>query len=178
MRLFLAIKLPERTVNTITKAIEPIRRDHADARWVPTQNYHITLAFLGESWEPEEVIPRVERAVYDIPSFRMSTLTGGVFIDDKLTYYVDFYRAKPLETLVDALFRELAIEKKYKFIPHVTVAKAKVPSKQQYMHIKRKWEQTEIEHDFDVTQIGLYESILTNQAPVYREVALFDLPDS
>ena len=44
MRLFIAIELP----NGLKKELERLRTAIPGARWVPTEQLHLTLAFLGE----------------------------------------------------------------------------------------------------------------------------------
>jgi 2'-5' RNA ligase len=49
MRLFIAIELPEE----VRKMLAGLRRDMAGLRWVPREQLHLTLLFLGEVGEGE-----------------------------------------------------------------------------------------------------------------------------
>lgn len=48
MRLFIAIELPLAVRDRIAHRAEEIRRQLPPARWVPPQNLHLTLCFLGD----------------------------------------------------------------------------------------------------------------------------------
>jgi 2'-5' RNA ligase len=175
MRLFLGIKLSEETKKIFHEQFLDLKEDYADARWVPPENYHITLEFFGEFPQYKPLLPVLEEVAFESEPFDLMTLSGGVFIDDKLTLYVDFYKSKPIEDIVRNVREKLLIDNKYKFIPHVTVGKYRVPSKQQYFHMKKKFEKVKFEHIFHVDEITLFESVLTPTHPMYHELALFKL---
>lgn len=48
MRCFIAINLDDSLKENIDQTIAPLRKGAWDIRWVPAQNLHITLKFLGE----------------------------------------------------------------------------------------------------------------------------------
>ena len=48
VRLFVALRPPPDAVAHADTALEPVRREHPDLRWVPAQRWHLTLAFYGE----------------------------------------------------------------------------------------------------------------------------------
>jgi len=48
MRLFIAINLPAPLRDGIHDASRPLRDARLPVRWVPPENYHLTLKFLGE----------------------------------------------------------------------------------------------------------------------------------
>jgi 2'-5' RNA ligase len=63
MRLFVAIDLPDDTRGAIAREQERLARllDRSDLRWVPPEQIHLTLAFIGQS--PEERLPFIAEAV-------------------------------------------------------------------------------------------------------------------
>ena len=48
MRSFVAIELPAALRGELVRRVEELRRELPPARWVPVENYHLTLLFLGE----------------------------------------------------------------------------------------------------------------------------------
>ncbi|MGH2688876.1 MAG: RNA 2',3'-cyclic phosphodiesterase, partial [Actinomycetota bacterium] len=49
MRLFVAVGIPERQKRSVEKAVQVLRLAIGDAgRWVPRENWHATVKFLGE----------------------------------------------------------------------------------------------------------------------------------
>ncbi|MDR1786718.1 MAG: RNA 2',3'-cyclic phosphodiesterase [Spirochaetaceae bacterium] len=48
MRLFVALPPPAGFLDRLDEALFPLRSRRRDLRWVPRENTHITLAFLGE----------------------------------------------------------------------------------------------------------------------------------
>jgi RNA 2',3'-cyclic 3'-phosphodiesterase len=59
-RLFIAINLPENVKDSIEKELEKIKYDFTDdVRFVDRENWHITVAFLGDQ-EDEAILPILE----------------------------------------------------------------------------------------------------------------------
>src|SRR5581483_10950021 len=50
LRLFVAFEIPEPVRELVGDAVAPIRELHPRARWVPAENQHVTLKFLGATW--------------------------------------------------------------------------------------------------------------------------------
>lgn len=48
MRVFIAVKLPDKTRNNIARSVEQLKPFVTQGKFVPEENYHITLHFLGE----------------------------------------------------------------------------------------------------------------------------------
>ena len=48
MRLFIAIMLPEEAGKKILKFADALKRKGVTGRFVPLENLHLTLAFIGE----------------------------------------------------------------------------------------------------------------------------------
>lgn len=175
MRLFLGIKIPDNTKKLIHEQFADLQQDYADARWVPERNYIISLQYFGEIRDVDYLTSVLEEVAFENEPFSLMTLSGGIFIDSKLTLYIDFYREKKIENIVTTLREKLQIEDKHKYIPQITVGKARVPSKQQYFHMKKKFEKITFHHQFEVEEIVLLESVLTADSPTYKEVKSFKL---
>jgi len=48
MRLFVAVTPPHEALDELEAAVAPLRSSCPDLRWTGRQNWHVTLAFLGE----------------------------------------------------------------------------------------------------------------------------------
>ncbi len=83
LRCFIAIELPAGLKRAIYSGTERLRQSGADARWVPEENLHLTLKFLGST--PEEKVPDIREALRSAVSSRRSFSIGfegaGVFPD-------------------------------------------------------------------------------------------------
>ena len=92
MRLFAAIRPPDRVLDHLANALDLISLPHqARNPWAPRANWHITLAFYGEV--PDGLTPDIERrldaVVQQTPPFRLSLAGAGVFNRDTCWVGVD-----------------------------------------------------------------------------------------
>lgn len=81
MRLFAALLPSRESLDEIARALEPYRELCPDLRWVPQENWHVTLAFFGEV--PETILPdlsaRLERAAGRYAPMTVSFTGVGAF---------------------------------------------------------------------------------------------------
>jgi len=159
----------------LARAISALEKSVVGARWVPVQNIHVTLAFLG----------RVEDG-------RVSTLSAA--IADAVQSHVDFTvrlgelgafpsarRARVIWAGLDDPTRGLAgladsvaealealgfAREARAFQPHATIARLKQPALVELIV-------TPAPVAFPVERISLFESHLGRPAPVYEELATF-----
>lgn len=74
-RLFIALELPHRCRETLTSLAQPIR----GARWLATDQLHLTLAFLGDVSGDAEVRLREKLAEVRVPPFILPVEGVGIF---------------------------------------------------------------------------------------------------
>lgn len=175
MRLFLAIDLPEKVKKSLAQQIEHLKKEYADFVWVDEKNFHLTLHFFGEVNNIEKIKDKLKTATYDQFHFHLYSYNLGIFVNHKITVYLGFRREKKLEGLVENIKSHLNIFDPMKFVPHLTVARYRILSKQQYFVIKKNLSQQNIEIDFSVKKIVLFQSIITGKKPVYKKLASFSL---
>lgn len=176
-RLFFALPIPKDTRIRLDDYLEQYRKEpyFRNAKWVEQKNWHITTLFLG-----------------DVAEFRMEeiqTLARGLFAN--LTaftlYFKDvslFPRAQPkmiwLQVQESLEFQELTLEtqkfiqpflkkeESKKEIPHVTLARLKIPISSKGFSFKPcKLDALECK------ECHLYESILNPSGPVYTLIERF-----
>jgi 2'-5' RNA ligase len=80
-----------------------------------------------------------------------------------------------LEYLVRRIKDDLGAKDIKKYLPHVTIARWKIPSKQQYFLIKKKLQAMRIDLSFTVDHLFLYQSVSHKHHPVYKKLRQFDL---
>lgn len=175
MRIFLGIKIPEQTIQVIEDALAPVKEANPHYRWGLPSNYHITVHFFGDVTNVDPLVHRIEELLFAQEAFDLKLYSGGIFIGDAITLYVDFYRSRGIEEISRVIEEDVNDGKIYRFIPHITVARYKVPSKQQYLLAKKKMEGLTFEHEFRVREVTLFQSILTNKTPVYTPIHEFPL---
>lgn len=175
MRLFLAIDLPEATKKSVEKQLSPLRKQYPSFRWVDPENYHLTLHFFGDVRSADKISQWMSDLVYDVPSFYLYSLELGLFIKDSLTLYIGFQRNKILERLVKRIKERSALGTSRRFVSHLTFGRYRIPSKQQYLLIKKKLKNFALDIEFKVESITLFESVLGTQKPVYKKIVEFPL---
>lgn len=175
MRLFLAIDLPSEMKEQLDNQLYDLKKEYPQFTWVSPENYHITLHFFGEVADVEKIKKGVENAIYDVPSFHMYSSEADLFIHKTIVLYITFARSRALEELVNKIRERFQVDEKQKFVPHLTVARYKIPSKQQYFLIKKKMQNLEVDLEFPVNKIYLFDSILGGKKPTYKNIGEFFL---
>jgi len=177
MRLFLAVDLPAKTKEELSRQLQDLKREYTHFNWVSQENFHTTLVFLGERQDDDIdlIKKKVEEAIFDINPFELYSLGAGLFLTNKLVLYILLRREKALEEIAAKIKYNLQLEDDKKYVPHISIARTRVPSKQQYLHLKKKLHKLEIDIDFPVNKIHLFQSILTGKKPEYKKIASFSL---
>lgn len=163
MRLFVAITLSDELKKTLTACLHDMKKAGVKGNYVPIQNMHVTLAFIGETDEPG----KVREALKDISfkPFRMTLSDLGNFGD---LIYVGMKGNQGLsgaaKAVRDALDSAGISYDKKKFEPHLTIIRKaggdwrKVPAPKGDMTVKK---------------ISLMSSSEKDGKRVYKEIAAF-----
>lgn len=186
MRLFIAIDLPKKVKNKIASQLREIKNNYRHYRWVTEENYHLTILFLGEISDGKKLTKikqAINEAIWSIKPFFLYSRSINVFSNNKHIIYLEFFREKELEKLVQEIRNKfkirLGLTENKKFIPHLTLARGKRSSKQQYFVLIKKLNQIKININFPVDKIILYQSIISPvlKQPQYRKIGIFLLND-
>jgi RNA 2',3'-cyclic 3'-phosphodiesterase len=179
LRLFVAVEVPEAQKDAVEVAFAPWREAFPKARWVPRENMHVTLKFLGRTWPrlADWVPERVGEAVTALRSFE-ARLTGlGSFpsrrrgrvlwagLRDDGGGFARLARALD-ETLADEFEKESR-----EFHPHLTVARSDPP-----LSLPPAFAETPLATEpWEVDHVVLFRSHLRRPAPRYEAMARFAL---
>lgn len=133
MRCFIAIDMPETVKRSLGEVINRVKGSSKDIRWIPVQNVHLTLKFLGEV--QEETIPAIEKRLSSVcAGFKPFSITAsgiGAFpsLKHPATIWVGLDASGELEQLaraVDLSMAALGFEKEERqFSPHLTIGRVK-----------------------------------------------------
>ena len=125
MRLFVALELP----STMRARLSFLAGGLPGVRWVPPENYHITLRFIGElpGWRADEV----DQALAGVraPGFTLKLSGVGTFekAGRLASLWVGVERCAALEhlqTKVETALQRAGVEReRRRFQPHVTLAR-------------------------------------------------------
>ena len=91
-------------------------------RAVPVGSLHVTLAFLGERDDPEEVVAAVRASMRPITAL---TLAGAVLLPPRRPRVMAVRLAGDVSALQSAITVALGVVERREFLPHVTIGRAK-----------------------------------------------------
>ena len=124
MRLFVAVSLSDEVRKTLAKTQEYLQRHGVRGRYVPAENLHMTLAFIGEVPEAEPVLEAIDAVPFE--AFPITLDGVGVFGNGML--WAGIRPSEPLEQLVKRLRRGLAEAEipfdRQGFRPHITLIRS------------------------------------------------------
>ncbi len=160
MRLFVAIPLPDEMKTSLVGLMHALKKAGVKGNYVPVQNLHLTLAFIGEV-ESAATVKDALRSVSFKP-FRLSLTELGSF-SDLLWVGVKGNQglsaaAKAVRDALDAA--GIAYDRK-KFTPHITLVRKAAG----------RWQQAAVpKGDGMVQQIFLMKSEQRNGKQVYTQI--------
>lgn len=176
IRLFVALAVPTEQRESLSRLRHGVR----DARWVPEENMHLTLRFIGEVQEPR--LPEIAEALRHVRGEPFSlTLSGiGHFQNGRRirSLWAGIEKSDSLNQLqsrVDAALRAAGLPPDgRRFTPHVTLARLKNGA----AHQVGSWIETNAlfrAAPFLVSEFVLFESYLGHTGATYSPAAAFHL---
>lgn len=176
-RIFIGLPIHKNIANQIAT----LQGGVPGALWVPPENYHISLRFIGEVDEikKEDIAEALEEIAF--PTFKISLQGIGIFTQKDNPHHL-WLKPTPEEHLIKLyrkietlLTNELSIKAETrKFTPHLTIAKLKDANTEKVGQFMQ-WHNLFKTPEFEVTEYALFESHLTNNGPVYKPLDFYDL---
>ena len=125
MRLFVALDLPWEVRRQLAQLVSAL----PGARWLPPDNYHITLRFMGEM--PAHRAEELDLALAALRGKRFTLQLGGVGVFEKAgrpqTLFVAVERTPQLDHLqakIETAVQRIGFEpERRRFTPHVSLAR-------------------------------------------------------
>lgn len=177
MQLILAVNPTDSVKNQIAAQLEDLKKEYPYFRWIDQSDYHLELQIFENKSDVAKLKGQIEEAVYDIEKTRVYTSGADLFMKTGLTLYVTFHRNKMIEKMVAQIRARFHMDEKTKFLPQIVFARYKIPSKQQYLLIKKKLHALTIDVEFDVTQITLFNSVIESEKQFFETVAEIPLQE-
>jgi 2'-5' RNA ligase len=178
LRLFVAFDVPQAVPDAAENAVARWRERFPRAKWVPKQNQHVTLKFLGATWPRlvpwvHETVAMVAREHAPVPT---RVLGLGAFPNARRARVLwvglddaEGRLARIAADLDEVLSPEFPPEKRG-FTPHLTVARFDPP-----VELEGLEDVEPVSEPFEIDRIVLYRSHLRRPAPVYEQLESFSL---
>jgi RNA 2',3'-cyclic 3'-phosphodiesterase len=182
-RLFVGIKIhPNKKLLDFYSKLKTSLKDDK-IKWVPAENFHITLKFLGET--PTSLLPKItkslEQIVADFEIFSIKLKGLGHFKKQQNTkvIWLGLENVEILSVMaekIDIAMQKLGFEPETRpFKAHLTLGRVKYISNE-----IRIQEQIKAFNDFDiqlvrVSSVVLFESVLKKNGPQYYSFHVIDL---
>jgi 2'-5' RNA ligase len=176
MRLFVALDLPW----SLKQHLSRLSGGVPGARWVPPENYHLTLRFIGET--PPHRAEEIDLALAGLRAQGFSLSMAGVGTFEKAGRVTSIWVGVERNPLLDrlqgkietALQRAGVPAERRRFAPHVTLARLDAPAEQKLgayvqAHNLFRAEPVPVEH------FTLFSSRLGKEQAVYTAEVEYDL---
>ena len=175
-RLFIGLELPRSQQESLA-ALDP---QIPGLRWLPAEQLHLTMSFLGEVDVPHQAALQEALAEVSVPEFFLPIQGAGAFGGSRPTVvWVGVGRGHPHlfalhHHLQDAVLR-CGLEADLKpFHPHITVARAKGVSRSALRPFLQQHAETEFGL-WKVSEYVLFSSTLSAAGSIYHIEARYPL---
>jgi 2'-5' RNA ligase len=160
MRLFVAIQLSDDMKKTIAGTLHTMKQKGVNGNYVPLQNLHLTLAFIGETDDPyavKDALKMVSFKPFKLALSDMRTFGDLLHVSVKGNQGLSFV-AKSVRDALDQA--GIGYDQK-KFNPHITVIRK----------VSGNWKQVPSpKGEMIVKKISLMKSVFKDGKPFYSEV--------
>jgi len=179
-RTFIAVPISAEVRRRLAEVEEELRASGADVKWVPEENLHITLKFLGyvEPERLEAVIRAVESAIDGAAAFDVSLSGVGAFPKPSrpsVVWVGVTTGGEELKALAERI--EVALERigfgreQRPFSAHITAGRVRSPKNLGRLHETIERLREEPAGSFRAESIAVMKSDLRPTGPIYTEIA-------
>lgn len=184
MRCFIAIPLPSKTQQELSKIQSQLKETEADVKWVEPDNIHLTLKFLGEIDRTK--IKTISQQLKELISkyTRFETCMGklGTFptLSNPRVIWLDINKNEDtindLKKKIEEILQPFGLEKETRpFRPHLTLGRVKSKKNIQRLTEAIKSFSFPQSKPFAIGKIVLFQSILKPQGAEYTVLDEFQL---
>ncbi len=185
MRLFIACPLELKLIKKLAELQEYLKKKSGNEkiRWVPPENIHLTLKFLGECSPAlcSKIIGVLTEAAGGSGPYEGCADRGGVFpsLRRPRVLWVRFSdrdsHTGKLKRAIDKNLQKIGFEPDHrKFLPHLTIGRIKKPSKNSLAG-EVLVNECEVKEKSLISSVNIYESILKPSGASYRVVESIEL---
>jgi len=180
MRIFIALEIPKKIKEEISKTQNQLKAAGIQARWVKPEIAHLTLIFLGETapnkvGEIEKILKEagsqispVNLWLEKVDCFPSPTKAKIIHLSLK----GELGKLNTLALKIRKLLKKQKINFDQKpFVPHLTLGRLKKPQNVSEILSKIKI----LRQNFFVYQLLLIQSTLTSQGPIYKTLRSLEL---
>jgi 2'-5' RNA ligase len=154
----LIIELSDDIKQQIVDQLADFRKLYPQFQWEKMEDYNILVHSFSKFSDKKLIIEKIEAALYDRNLFYLYSFEVALIIGNNIILYMNFRREKELENISESIANQFSINQNIgKFVPRLTLAKYKIPSKQQYFVIKKRLSNLEVDISFKVNKLSLFE---------------------
>jgi 2'-5' RNA ligase len=180
---FYALRIPKKEQQLLFDKCQKLREVMPFGRWVHFEDYHITLAFLGNAEENQlqSSIRLVREVVPNVKSFSLQINQLGAFgqKDAPRIFWAGVEKEITLDTVRDQVYKACTAAgfklETRPFHPHITIARkwsGSVPFRQDLLIENNPFKDEPIR--FSASEVVLYRTHL-DRVPKYEAVQVFPL---
>jgi 2'-5' RNA ligase len=180
IRTFIAVELPAVTRRRLAEVEKKLMASGADVKWVPEQNFHVTLKFLGyvEPHRVDPVMAATKAAIADVRPFDVTLFGAGAFPKPARPSVIWVGVTQGAEELKDLAERvESAMEsvgfarEARAFSSHITVGRVRAPKNLDRLKELIEELREEPVDTFRVGGVAVMKSDLRPTGPIYTPLA-------
>lgn len=175
-RLFFGIDIPEERKAALLDVVQEGRKRLRNVKWVPIENMHVTLKFLGNTPDAlvGDVVRAAEASAAGIPALTLRLKGLGAFPSPSKPRIIwmglegDLAGLANLAELLGLHLQPLGFEEEERpFTAHVTLGRASERDERgSFLELYKKHERQEY-GQFVATEFVLFQSDLTPRGPIY-----------